>query len=290
MVVAHSKVTITEARNDEYLRELFFEQNINLVRKAVNSLKNIYTLEEEEKMSLGSFGLVKAFNTYDTNSGYAFSTYAIRCMTNEILMAYRKVKDKNKRPLSLDAKIEAKDDELTLLDTIKDEEEDFSNEDYKLIKEVYNKFVEVYSIKEPRIIQAFNMYIFQEKTTTEIATSLGMTQSAGSRIATRAIKAIQEIAIEMEVIETFSRYAKRATKSKYTIARERDKGIKERSLYVILNYPELTSKEIAKIVNWSSVKVGRVREMNTKGKLTIKPDDSIKPVVEKYLANKKMFS
>lgn len=293
MTAVKDKITIVDARRNEHLKELFFEQNIKLVYKvAFNTLKNL-PLDKEEKLSLGNFGLLKAFNTYDENCGYAFSTYATRCITNEILMEDRKSVNKHrKKALSLDGK-SAKDkdgNEMLLIDTIATKEDEFNKDDYNLIGEVYEKFVEVYSNKEPKLITVFNMYVIENKTTIEIGKAVGHTQSHTSRLAAKAIKAIQEIAIEMEVIEGFNRYARYAKRSTKEKPKIRDSKLKQRTLYILLNYPELDIYDVNNIVNWNTVKIGMLKMSYKKGTFKLPPDDSIKHKVEEYIINKKLYA
>lgn len=290
MNTVKEKINIVDARNNKYLKEEFFKQNIKLVYMVTNKMKHVQ-MDKDEKFSLGSFGLMKAFDTYKEDSGYAFSTYAVRCISNEILMENRRATNRHrKNMLSLDGAIRTdKDgDEQLLLDIIPSLEEEFDSEDYTLAKKVYKKFIEMYSEKDVRLIQAFNMFIFENKTTKEIAESVGLTdQSSGSRIATRAIKALQDIAIEMELIENYNRYAKKPIAGEGKRAKaEKEVGLKQKALYIILNYPELSSREIGEIMNWSSMKISKVKDVNTRGKIALTPDDSIKPKVEEYLARK----
>lgn len=212
MTLVKNRISIIDARNNEHLKEEFFNQNMGLVHKvAFYNLKSV-PLDKADKLSLGSFGLVKAFNTYNIDSGIAFSTYAMRCITNEILMEDRKSVNKNSRKnLHLDGAVgqDKEGNELLLMDVVFKLEDDFDSEDLKLVKRVYKKFIEVYSEKEPKLIQVFDMFVLEEKTTVEIAKKIGFGQPSASRAAQRAIKAIQKIAIEMEVIEGFNRYARR---------------------------------------------------------------------------------
>ena len=67
--------------------------NLGLVRYIARKIdtSNI-NIELEDKISIGTIGLIKAANTFDENMKIKFSTYAGKCITNEILIALRKAK------------------------------------------------------------------------------------------------------------------------------------------------------------------------------------------------------
>jgi RNA polymerase sigma factor (sigma-70 family) len=293
MATVKNRINIVDARKNELLKEMFFEQNMGLVYKMAHKYYNI-NLDFEERISWGNFGLMQAFDTYDENSGYAFSTYAVRCISNAILYENRRsVYKYNKTNLSLNtvvAESESDGDEIALIDVMATPEEEYSRDDYSAVLAVYKLFVDKYSIEDPKMVDVFNMYILENKTTREIAEKYNHNQAHGSRLAAKAIKLIQEIAIEMDVIDSFNFYSKKKTQERSKELKEKENPIKQKALYIILNYPELESHEIGKILNWSAMKVGMVKMSYNKGNFTLPPDDSIKDKVEKYLENKKVFS
>ena len=67
--------------------------NLGLVRYIARKINtsNI-NIELEDKISIGTIGLIKAANTFDENMKIKFPTYAGKCITNEILIALRKAK------------------------------------------------------------------------------------------------------------------------------------------------------------------------------------------------------
>ena len=78
----------------EQARNMLIEHNLRLVAHVVKRFG-----EKEEKnddlFSIGMIGLIKAIDTFNPNIGAKLSTYAARCITNEILMHYRKDKGKS---------------------------------------------------------------------------------------------------------------------------------------------------------------------------------------------------
>ena len=72
---------------DEKAKEILIHHNLRLV---VHIVKKYNQSEEaDDLISVGSLGLIKAINTYKVGFGTQFSTYAARCIENEILMLIR---------------------------------------------------------------------------------------------------------------------------------------------------------------------------------------------------------
>ncbi len=69
--------------------ELLIAENISLVKRLVYRL-GFPASEFDDFVSVGYIGLIKAARTYDINKDYAFSTYAGKCINNEIIMYVRK--------------------------------------------------------------------------------------------------------------------------------------------------------------------------------------------------------
>ena len=95
-------------------------QNQGLVHHILNNM-SISPNDYEDLFQVGTIGLIKATYTYDEEKNIQFSTYAGRCITNEIVMYFRK-NNKHSGNLSLNANIAdaTDDDSLTLLDTFPD--------------------------------------------------------------------------------------------------------------------------------------------------------------------------
>lgn len=107
---------------DEKARDALVEHNMRLVAHVVKKYANSY--EQDDLISVGSIGLIKAVSTYDGKKGTSFATFAARCIENEILMLFRSNK-KFKSDVSLFEPVGADKDgnELTLMDILSTEEE-----------------------------------------------------------------------------------------------------------------------------------------------------------------------
>jgi len=115
---------LTKVRaGDIFAKEKLALHNIRLVLHKVQNKFKDADYDKKDLVAIGNVGLVKAINSFDMSKGHAFSTYASRCIENEILMVLRKTK-KDSGVLSLEQPIyeDSTGGEIVRLkDTIKDE-------------------------------------------------------------------------------------------------------------------------------------------------------------------------
>lgn len=79
------------AQGDKNAKNIIIEHNLRLV---AHIIKKYYSAnaEQENLISIGTIGLIKAVTTFDNTKGTRFATYASRCIENEILMYFRSAK------------------------------------------------------------------------------------------------------------------------------------------------------------------------------------------------------
>ena len=77
-------------RCGEDVRPVLIERNLRLVVYIAKKFENT-GVGIEDLISIGTIGLIKAINTFDTNKNIKLATYASRCIENEILMHLRKI-------------------------------------------------------------------------------------------------------------------------------------------------------------------------------------------------------
>lgn len=110
-------------KGDSNARTKLIEHNLRLV---AHIIKKYYSniKEQDELISIGTIGLIKAVSTFDYSKGNRFATYASRCIENEILMHFR-AKKKSSSDIYIDEPIETDKDgnQLTLSDIIGDDED-----------------------------------------------------------------------------------------------------------------------------------------------------------------------
>ena len=106
-------------QGDLEARNVLIERNLRL---GAHIVKKYYALpgDQEDLVSIGTIGLMKAVDTFDATRKARFSTYASRCIENEIRMQFRRER-KSGQTVSLQEALEADGDSaLTLADVIQD--------------------------------------------------------------------------------------------------------------------------------------------------------------------------
>ena len=107
---------------DKAAKDILIRHNMRLVAHVVK--KYTGAAETDDLISVGSIGLIKAINTYETGHGTALATYTARCIENEILMLIRaNKKHRNVLLLSDSVGTDKDGNELTLMDLLFEKEE-----------------------------------------------------------------------------------------------------------------------------------------------------------------------
>ena len=172
-------------------REHLVLDNIGLVYYLVRKFGVTQNSSEyEDIISIGTIGLVKAAITYNSSKGIRFSTYASRCINNEIFIHYKRER-KYKNNVSIDETIRdnGKGIAITLGDTIADSD---------FVEKIANKddFIQLMSIilnylkGKSRLVM---LYVIGEISQIDISKKLNIHQSNVSRIENKAIKKIREV-------------------------------------------------------------------------------------------------
>ncbi len=107
---------------DRHAKDMLVKHNMRLVAHIVKKYHG--AAETDDMISVGSIGLIKAINTYETGHGTRLATYTARCIENEILMLIRSQK-KHKCNVSLSDPVGTDKDgnELTLMDLLFEKED-----------------------------------------------------------------------------------------------------------------------------------------------------------------------
>ena len=148
-------------------------------------------IEQDDLISIGTIGLIKGINSFNTDKGSKSSTYVSRCIDNEILMYLRSTKKLNAEVYLNEPIGKDKDDNVvTLQEVLENDERNIEDEvDLKMkIKLLYKKIGEVLKDREKTIIELrFGLGGHKPKTQHEIAELMGISRSYVSRIETKAI-------------------------------------------------------------------------------------------------------
>lgn len=177
---------------DRTARNELVEHNLRLVAHIV---KKYYAAsgEQDDLISIGTIGLIKAVETFSLEKNTKFATYASRCIENEILMYFR-VRRKTAGDVSLEDPIDTDRDgnSLTLMELMSDEEDIIGRLDLTLKAE---KLRRIFGILEPREQQVlrlrYGLNNRQSLTQREVAKKLGISRSYVSRIEKHAIEKLR---------------------------------------------------------------------------------------------------
>lgn len=180
---------------DKKAREILINHNLRLVAHIVKKYNN--SLEADDLISVGTIGLIKAVDSFDNSKGVLLSTYASRCIENEILMLIRANK-KHKDIVSLNAMLSPKtdSDEMELANLIPAETEDdvFHQVEVGCLMQDVERAMEKYlSPMEQEIIKyRYGICGYDIKTQKEVAEIFSISRSYISRIESKVIKILQK--------------------------------------------------------------------------------------------------
>lgn len=79
------------AKGDPEARNVLIERNLRLVSHIIKKYY-VQSADQEDLISIGTIGLIKAISSFDPAKGAKLATYAARCIENEILMYFRSQK------------------------------------------------------------------------------------------------------------------------------------------------------------------------------------------------------
>ena len=179
---------------DKKARELIIERNLRLVSHIIRKYYSTYQ-QADELLSVGSFGLIKAVDSFKSEYGTRFATYGARCVQNEILMYFRSQK-KQQNEVSINDTIDVDKDgnPLTYLDVISTDENIADNIDLKIHTTKLLRLVkEVLDEREKEIITLrYGLEGYKPLTQREVAAYLKISRSYVSRIEKRALEKLHD--------------------------------------------------------------------------------------------------
>ena len=184
-------------------RDKIIYHNLRLICFEIKKKFSTVKYDKEDLFSIGTIGLMKAVDTFDINKGIKFSSYASRCIDNEILMFLRKIK-KDKNLVSIDTTIsfDNEGNELKIIDTLFDTDDKYENYDNKELYSNIDRVIDTLPDKEKDIIKLFfGFYDGKKHNQYEIAKKLNISQSYTSRLLKRLVKKVGILLSQNELIE-----------------------------------------------------------------------------------------
>lgn len=180
---------------DNDAKNVLIEHNLRLV---AHIIKKYYSnaRDQEDLISIGTIGLIKAVTTFDIEKGTRLATYAARCIENEILMWFRNQK-KTAQDISISEPIDTDKDgnQLTLIDVVSVDDTVIDDVDLKIKSEYLHKYVKTVLTGRERIIieMRYGINGYLPKTQREVAEKLNISRSYVSRIEKKALCELREM-------------------------------------------------------------------------------------------------
>ena len=182
------------AKGDLDARNVLVERNLRLV---AHIIKKYYTQAEEQEdlISIGTIGLIKAVNTFKADKGIRLATYASRCIENEMLMYFRRAK-KLQGEVSLNEAIETDGDgaELSIGDVVGKSDtmlEDLQDKDDRAL--VRRLVAERLTEREADVIRRrYGLEGRVPQTQRQVAAAYKISRSYVSRIEKKALGKLEE--------------------------------------------------------------------------------------------------
>ena len=183
------------AAGDRAARNKLIEHNLRLVAHIVKKYAQV-PAEQDELISVGTIGLIKAVSSFDYTKGAKFATYASRCIENEILMNFRAAK-KSAGDIYINEPVETDKDgnTMTLIDIIDDGVDIHEQVELTIrSKQLYRFLASCLDERETElIVYRYGLYGGAPHTQNETADKLGISRSYVSRIEKRAIQKLRKM-------------------------------------------------------------------------------------------------
>lgn len=183
------------SQGDENARNMLIEHNLRLVAHIAKKYTQAPGADNEDLISIGTVGLIKAINSFDGNKNIRLATYAARCIENEILMFMRSSK-KLQQEVSLNECLghDSDGNEITFMDILTAEDEDVAElADLNMdIRKLYRYIENGLTDREKEILRLRYGLGGKIMTQRKIAKKLDISRSYVSRIEKKAIKKLAE--------------------------------------------------------------------------------------------------
>lgn len=179
---------------DRSARAKLIEHNLRLVSHIIRKYYASYGAQDE-LLSIGSLGLIKAVDSFKSDKGTRFATYGAKCVQNEILMYFRSSK-KTSQEISINETIDIDKDgnPLTYLDIISVEDSTCEDIELNMYIERLRELVDssLTGREKEIIILRYGLMGYEPKTQREVAKHLKISRSYVSRIEKKALILLKE--------------------------------------------------------------------------------------------------
>lgn len=194
--------TIYRDEECKIIRKELESEIAELNMRLVTVLANKYSKGDKENFdnffSMASFGLVKAIRSFKSDKGIKFSTYAGRCMENEILMSFRtNAKERTMNFISMDINLSFSNNGSTspITEILKDDRINIEDSyvDLELLRSIYEKAEKILNQRDMVIFQNYLLPRDERLTNRQMGSVLKISQSYVSRLQQSIMDRIKEL-------------------------------------------------------------------------------------------------
>ena len=195
-------LAMLKTEDDDYAKKMLIEHNLRLVVYIAKKFDNT-GVGVEDLISIGTIGLIKAVNSYDSGKNIKLATYASRCIENEILMYLRR-NNKTKMEVSIDEPLNVDWDgnELLLSDILgTDDDIIYRGLEDETERQLLKSAIDRLSPREKTIVElryGLKNAEGEEMTQKEVADRLGISQSYISRLEKKIMKRLKKEIVRFE--------------------------------------------------------------------------------------------
>ena len=184
---------VLSAKGDKDAKEILVKHNLRLVAHIAKKYANYG--DNDELISIGSIGLIKAVESFKSDKGTSLATYASRCIENEILMTMRTTK-KHRSNVSLNEPIGVDKDgnELVIMDMLESDQNVIEDVENSIMMEKLTAITKsVLDKREYEIIKVrYGLENTGALTQREVAKKFNISRSYVSRIEKKALEKIKK--------------------------------------------------------------------------------------------------
>lgn len=184
---------VLSAKGDKDAKEILVKHNLRLVAHIAKKYANYG--DNDELISIGSIGLIKAVESFKSDKGTSLATYASRCIENEILMTMRTTK-KHRSNVSLNEPIGVDKDgnELVIMDMLESDQNVIEDVENSIMMEKLTAITKyVLDKREYEIIKMrYGLENTGALTQREVAKKFNISRSYVSRIEKKALEKIKK--------------------------------------------------------------------------------------------------
>lgn len=184
---------VLSAKGNKDAKEILVKHNLRLVAHIAKKYANYG--DNDELISIGSIGLIKAVESFKSDKGTSLATYASRCIENEILMTMRTTK-KHRSNVSLNEPIGVDKDgnELVIMDMLESDQNVIEDVENSIMMEKLTAITK--SVLDKREYEIIKMRYGLENTGAltqrEVAKKFNISRSYVSRIEKKALEKIKK--------------------------------------------------------------------------------------------------